>query len=532
MVFIKLYNVKKMGKVTQAFGLQYQRIGAGLIPTEHTIACTIIRDSIPISPGDIVASFAEITSIVPDNNPGSFDLVNFYRSKGIFMQCFMKDSVLRIAKNPTWRCKVESFRQQLCGIFDQQLKPREAGLAKALLLGYASDVDSSSKAAFSATGAIHVLAVSGMHVALFAQILIVIFGLFHRFIQKRHVQILCLIVLWYYALLTGLSPSVIRSVIMFSLLQFAQILGKESNHNHSLIICAFIMLVFDPNCLLDIGFQLSFFAVIGIFNFQKPLEQLVKTKHTILRFLWSNTCVALAAQALTLPLTLYYFHTFPNYFLIANIGVAVISVAAMYCGFFYLFVCSIPHLGSIAAIPFQFSLKSLHYFLKLVASIPGAIAEGYVISSIICFFLLLAIALLFCSKIPTLLRMVPLTILVIFITVSRNRRQLESHLYLLEGKTPYVVFKNGAYSTVFVPKGGNNNRLKKLCDNYRKIYPTCRMDTVILAEKDSLVLPFFTLQHRKTSLILTIKYRGSEVVDSLHWAKPLPPRRPRKILLD
>ena len=527
--YFQLSNVKHTSNVVQAYGQEFRRENQRLIPTNSKVSCTILRPTHHFKSGDVIATYAEIKPVIGDDNPGSFDIVTYYRSKGISYQCFLTDRIHYIGHHPTWKDKIERFRGRLCKIFDQQLSKREAGIAKALLLGESSDVDPSSKAAFSATGAIHVLAVSGMHIAMFSQLLLTFFGLFHRFFRKQPIQLLCILVVWCYAILTGLSPSVVRSVIMFSLLQIGQILGKESPKNHSLLLCAFIMVAFDPDCLFDIGFQLSFLAVFGIFNFQQPLEKIFKPQHKILRFIWTNTCIALAAQALTLPLTLYYFHTFPNYFLLANIGVALLSVAAMYTGFLYLFVCSIPYLGEICSLPFQWSLKALHIFLEKVAYLPGAIAEGYLISFPLCCFFLLAIIWLFNQRIPLLLRVLPASFFVIFITLRRYQRQKEHHLYILQGKTPVLVLKKGMSASVFIPNEAINNRWEMLLHNYRKIFPFNELDTNYLQENDSIVLPEFTLTHLHKSMVLSHK---NGLVDTLHWSTKRNRWKPKKIRIN
>jgi competence protein ComEC len=506
--YFQLSKIQQYENHFQAYGKQYIRKKNRLIPTDQQVVCTIRKALIPfktLQPGDLIAAHGEMNRILSDNNPGSFDVETYYRSKGILYRCFIQDTVKLLGKYPNWQDCVEIYRQQLASIFDRDLSTVESGLAKALLLGDGSSVDSSSKAAFSATGAIHVLAVSGMHVSLFAQILLMFMGIFHRIFQKRVIQVICILVLWNYALLTGLSPSVVRSVTMFTMLQMAQFVGKDSPHNHSVLLCAFVMVVFDPLCILDIGFQLSFLAVLGIFNFQKRIEHWITPQNKIIRFLWSNTCVALAAQSLTLPLTLYYFHTFPNYFLLANIGVAVISVASMYLGFLYLFLCTVPYLGAICAVPFEFSLKALNHFLNTIAHIPGAIAEGYMISIPVCILLLLAIAGLFYSKIHFFFRCIPITLLVIFITVQRYQRQRENHLYLFSGKNPMLVVKNGTSATVLVAKKHMNNTANLICTNYRRIYGLNRLDTVYLQERDSLTLPYLTVLKQQQGLTLTFK---------------------------
>ena len=529
--YYRLSAVKERETTVQAFGKVYERKGSILVATPQTVLCTFRKNKTNLRSGDVLLAASEINPIVPDLNPGSFDPVNYYRSKGIANSSFIKDTFLRVGHVNHWREEITRFRCTLGSIFDRQLAPEEAGLAKALLLGDASEVQSSNKQTFSATGAIHVLAVSGMHVSLFAQMLLIVLSLFHRFLSKTTAQLVCIVVLGNYALLTGLSPSVLRSVIMFTFLQMAQIFGRESNSNHLLLMCAFVMVLLDPPCMYDIGFQLSFLAVLGIFNFQKPIASWLKPTHKVIKFFWETTAVSLAAQSLTLPLTLYYFHTFPNYFLLANLGVAVLSVAAMYLGFFYLIVCAIPILSEMAAFPFQWSLKALIRFLETIANIPGAVAEGYLVAPSMMVLMLLSIALLFYTKIPRIVRVIPLSLIVISVTLSRYQRQSENHLYVLKANTPLFVYKKGSYANVVVPGKTVTDNVRMLCNNYQKIYPLTKIDTTFLLPGDSIAISSISLVHRNDSLYLYQKTLSSISAEKhpLSWKYNQSPKLPVKI---
>lgn len=515
-MYLKIYCIKKKGKVIQFYAHQFNRIRDGLIPSDEKVVCTAFNLTKRLRTGDMIVGYGRVTPIVSDENPGAFNAVNYYRAKGIHQQCLLTDHLLILGNYPTWRNKVEHFREKLSAIFDKQLSVRESGLAKALLLGDASAVDATGKATFSATGAIHLLAVSGMHVSLLAQVLVLFFSLFHRIVKRNLSQLLCIGLLGYFAVLTGLSPSVVRSVLMFSLLQMAQLFGEKNNNNHSLLLCAFLMLVFDPPCLFDIGFQLSFLAVFGIYNFQKPLETLIKPNRKIPRFLWSNLCISIAAQALTLPLTLYYFHSFPNYFLLASIGLAFLSSVVMYLGFLYLFVCSIPYLSHMIAVPFQISLKTLCQFLETVASIPGAKAEGYELTPLMSLLLALSIVVLLSSKFFNKMRVVPISLMIVLITVGRYRRQTEHHLHLLSGKTSFAIYKRGSQATIIIPQNSSCKTTRFLCYNYGKVYPFKRLDTLYVNEGDSLIFDQFALQQKNHCLLFSRTVSGKpNTVDTL-----------------
>lgn len=489
--YIRWNKVQQKGKVFKAVGQLYERKGLDLIPTGEELFCTILpKNSIPTE-GAVALVPVQIIPIEHDKNPGAFDKVTYNKSKGITHECFITDSIKVVAQQQALLAPLHLLRGQISEIFRKQLSNEEFGLAKALLLGDASEVDPTSKADFSATGAIHVLAVSGMHVSLFAQMLWLFFGLFHRVFSKITVQIVCIAILWAYAVLTGLSPSVVRSVLMFTVLQLGQMAGKPSEQNHLLFLCAFLMLATDPDCAMDIGFQLSFLAVFGIVNFQKPIEAWIKIKPKWLCFIWKNTSVALAAQALTLPLTFYYFHAFPNYFLLANLGVVVLSGVAMYLGFCYLFLCAIPIVGDFFAFPFQYALKALNGFLHAIANLPGAVEKGFVLSSTTAVGLLCSILFFFWIRWHWSLRVLPLTLILVLITRNRFLHQHENHLFLLKSKTPVFIFKQQRNATLIVPRTKEKLEAKALgllCANYNSIYPYQKLDTVYLEGERELVM--------------------------------------------
>ena len=497
-VYLRWTKVQKRGKVYKSVGQLYARKGLDLIPTGREIYCTILPNNTIPREGTIALVPVQITRIMNDEHPGAFDRVTYHKSKGITHECCITDSIKVVAQQQALLAPLHLLRGQISEIFRKQLSNEEFGLAQALLLGDASEVDPTSKADFSATGAIHVLAVSGMHVSLFAQILWLFFGLFHRVFSKITVQIVCIAILWAYAVLTGLSPSVVRSVLMFTVLQIGQISGKQSEQNHLLFLCAFLMLATDPDCAMDIGFQLSFLAVFGIVNFQKPIEAWIKIKPKWLCFIWKNTSVALAAQALTLPLTFYYFHAFPNYFLLANLGVVVLSGVAMYLGFCYLFLCAIPVLGNLLAYPFQYSLKALNGFLHVIANLPGAVEKGFVLSSITAVGLLCSILFFFWIRWHWSLRVLPLTLILVLITRNRFLHQHENHLFLLKSKIPVFIFKQQHNATLIVPRTKEKLETKTfglLCANYNSIYPYQNLDTVYLEGERELVMGGITFNY-------------------------------------
>ena len=179
----------------------------------------------------------------------------------------------------------------------------------ALVVGDKSELEVELKQGFSIAGAMHVLAVSGLHVGIIYKVLEFLFNLLFRNKKYQRLQaIIILIVLWSYAFITGLSPSVLRAVWMFSFIVIANLKLSHPNVYNTLAASAFFILVMNPNYLFHVGFQLSYIAVLGIVSIYPLLYRLLKSNNRFLNAVWGLTVVSIAAQISTFPIALYYFH--------------------------------------------------------------------------------------------------------------------------------------------------------------------------------------------------------------------------------
>ncbi|MGB1218008.1 MAG: ComEC/Rec2 family competence protein, partial [Saprospiraceae bacterium] len=205
----------------------------------------------------------------------------------------------------------------------------EFAVGSALILGDKKEMTEEVQNAYAETGATHVLAVSGLHVGIVYAIITFIFG----FIKSRKKGfnafrlILSLILIWSFALITGFSPSVIRAATMFSFLTIGDLFTREKNIYNTLAGSAFIILLVNPYLLFSIGFQLSYLAVISIIFFQPLIYKSWYVENKFGKFIWGLISVSLAAQIMTLPISLYYFHQFPTYFILS--GLVVIPAAGI-----------------------------------------------------------------------------------------------------------------------------------------------------------------------------------------------------------
>ncbi|RYY43053.1 MAG: ComEC/Rec2 family competence protein, partial [Chitinophagaceae bacterium] len=210
-------------------------------------------------------------------------------------------------------------------------KSGELGIAEALLIGYKDDLDKDLVQAYTNTGVVHIIAISGLHLGLIYAVLLWIFNRTPGLKKSRHTKAMLLIsCLWIFALLTGGSASVLRSAVMFTVIVTGKYYFKQSSVYNSLSTSAFILLCYNPYLLWDVGFQLSYCAVIGIVAFQQFLFRKWYFKNWLTRQLWSMITVTIAAQLAAFPLCLYYFHQFPNLFLFTNILTVPLSTLLLF----------------------------------------------------------------------------------------------------------------------------------------------------------------------------------------------------------
>lgn len=452
--------------------------------------------------GDLIFTDAPIERIVNSENPGSFDMENYFATKGIHTQCNIGKAFISIGHLTSWEDWMLELREWFNRSFEHHLNGEELGLAKALLLGNTSEVSDETKQSFAATGAIHVLAVSGMHIALFAELILLSFGFLPRVIRKSWAIMFALIILWCYAGLTGFSPSVIRAVTMFTLVNLGKVLQRSGNPNYILLWCGFLIYLFDPACLYDIGFQLSFAAVFGIQTYKDRIASWWTPTSKLLNFVWEHSSVALAAQLFTVPLILFYFHSFPNYFLIANLGIVVLSGLAMYLGFAFLLLGWIPLIGTVLGYIFSLSLRLMNVFIGCIAEIPGAVEGGFSLQlwTLICLFIVLLWML---HGKASLWKKCAIGLIVLAgLSYSRYQYQMESHLMILQAKRPILLYKRKTHVNLFCSPINTSTSRKRILSDYQKIYPFNTLETHILTNNSRIKVKNSEIQVYANHLIV------------------------------
>lgn len=219
------------------------------------------------------------------------------------------------------------------------LTARDQSTLSALTIGDKSSMEQSLQAGYSRAGVSHVLAVSGLHVGILYAILSgIVFGMGYWYRRKTLGNILIIITIWGYAILTGMSPSVCRAALMFTLWQSGEIFGMGRNSLNALGAAATIIVLFDPASLYSLSFQLSFLALVGIIYFYLPIYNSWRVNNLILRTLWSITVVGISAQICVMPLIAYYFGQLPMLGIVINPVVWLTVPVIMLLGLGYIVV--------------------------------------------------------------------------------------------------------------------------------------------------------------------------------------------------
>lgn len=335
--------------------------------------------------GDILFIHAQFKEFDVVKNPYAFDYKKFMNRKGIFYTAYIPfnnwQKINHKITNPIFNLAY-NIQQYFSEIFAKTgLKGAEYSVITAILLGNDETIDPGLKASYSAAGVSHILCVSGMHVG----IIFMIFDFLLRPLDyskpgRIAKTIFMMILIWTYACITGLSPSVRRAASMFTFVTIGNLLRRNTNIFHSLYASLFILLIINPLLVFDVGFQLSYLAVFGIVIFQKPIYELWHVKSKILSYFWNLMSVSIAAQLSTFPISIFYFGQFPNYFLLANLSVISLSFIVVVSGVVLLCTFFIPYVSNAVTWMLTHEIKLMNLIITSIEKIPGAVTENISIS--------------------------------------------------------------------------------------------------------------------------------------------------------
>ena len=417
--------------------------------------------------GDVLLLNANDVRDVPlPKNPYEFDYKRYLAFNHIHHQAYLKQAQLAYTNinqaNLVYKT-VYSIQRYFRNVLHTYIKtPSEIGVAQALLYGFDDEIDEETMSAYANTGTLHVLAVSGMHVGIIFLIISKLLWFMDKskklLFTKRLIIVVCL---WVYSVLCGLSPSILRATVMFTFIITAQILERRSNIYNTLAASCFTLLIVDANMLANVGFQLSYMAVLGIVFIQPMMYKWYVASNWFVDQIWKITTVSVAAQIATSPIGILYFHQFPNCFLFSNLLIIPLTTVVLYCCIILLVVSKITVLATWLGVAIKHSILFTNKLVMLMEDTPYAYINGIQISifqSILLYVLFLCLIFYFMYQYKNLLR-VSLLALLYFVVLFGVDTYTQHHQKKL---VVYSVNQSNAIQLV----NGNTSKLL-LEDNLR-----------------------------------------------------------------
>lgn len=329
------------------------------------------KNEFPFHEGDTIIVPAHWQDIKNSGNPFEFDYAAYCKRNNIYQLQFLSaDSIALYSNGKPQDISIVRQLHKWCMLqLEHCIKnPETLGLMQAMLIGDEANMDSELRQAYSETGIIHVVAISGSHISFFFLLISLLLGWIRN--KKYHwvKYAVALPLVWLYIFMAGAPPSAIRAGIMFSLLAFGLSFEKNTDNTNMLLAAAFVLLCAQPLWLFAVGFQLSFVAVLSLILFYKPVYRLIPVRRKIYRMLWGAIAASISAEILTAPLVIYYFHLFPVTFIIANIAAYLLMGIVMILGMLIIALSSIPAIAAALAFAATFLVSN---FDKLVFFLQG-----------------------------------------------------------------------------------------------------------------------------------------------------------------
>lgn len=438
-----------------------------------------------LSGGDLIFFKPDLQRIEPPAIPHDYDYAQQMALKGFLYRQYLKDTQWKRASYTApltlreYATRVQSHC--LTTLYDCGLSSENTSLLAALIWGARKDISETTRQEFAAAGMSHVLAVSGLHTGIIAFILwLLLYPLRYTRLHKiRH--IITIILLWIYAFISGLSPSVTRACIMATFIGVAHIIDRRNTSLNALCGSATLILLVSPMQLFDIGFQLSYVAVAGIILLSPyfDLSRYTELSNPIFRYASATVAVSVAAQITTTPLAAYYFHYIPTWGLLSNIILVpllpLIVIAALLLQLLH--ACHIPHLWFSNITDAMTDLLTLG--ANSISQLPFAtIKEIWITPDVLIIHFILLTLLWYMLSRKTLRPIIPvLTFLIILqaIAIARNISPSTPHAFIAESRENtslqladsnhncYIITTDTCY---IAPRGGENWRIRENCKTH------------------------------------------------------------------
>ncbi|UMB60368.1 ComEC family competence protein [Lutibacter sp. A80] len=443
--------------------LNTKSIGSILVNIEKdsSVAILNVGDNIVVS-----TSFYEINKPL---NPYVFNYKKYLKNKQIYHQLYVNNTQFLKQTITAFSIKglAAKFRDKvIISLKNNGFKDNELAVVNALLLGQRQTISKDLIESYSDAGAIHILAVSGLHIGIILLILTFLLKPLHYLKYGKLISsIIIVCLLWMYAIIAGLSPSVVRAVTMFTAIAIGMYLNKASNIYNTLVISMFFLLLFNPYYLFDVGFQLSYLAVFAIVWIQPKIVSLWSPKNKFVFKMWQLFAVSLAAQLGVLPLSIFYFHQFPGLFFLSNLVIIPFLGFILITGIVVILLSVFELLPQVLADIFIHIIRLMNAFVKWIASQDFFIIKDIALSMVLMCALYVVVFLtfkwiekkMFSRLILVLLAFISVQIVLIF---EKNKLQTTNE---------FIVF-NENRTTVLASRFGTDLNIYSSTDSIENLY--------------------------------------------------------------
>lgn len=428
--------------------------------------------------GDMIAFRADLSAIKNNGNPYEFDYKRYLKNKGITLQGYACDSnILSLGYHgnlPLKRLATKIQVQIIEKFNDSGFSKDTRALLIALTVGDKSFISKEMESIFANSGAVHVLAVSGLHVGIIYLILSYLLGFMGK---NRNTVILKTVIvvlfIWFYAFITGLSPSVTRAALMFTMINIGTAINRDISFFNILAGAAFVMLLVNPLNLFEVGFQLSFLAVGGIVFFQPKFYSWFSFNNPILDNLYKLITVSVAAQLTTTPLTIYYFNQFPVYFWLTNILIIPLVFCLVFLSVLYLSISWMPIIAAKVTWVLNKIAVVTNWWVELVDSLPGSVINNISVStlSLVVLYILLSIITIWLLKRGVNYLKVALLLLILLVSgsvYSFSRRAVNEQLvvYNVSGQSAIGLYNNAGNYLLVKQQGELKDKIYYAAKNH------------------------------------------------------------------
>lgn len=425
-----------------------------------------------LSIGSRLYVYGTISEPKKPSNPNQFDYRKYLASKSIYGQLYVHASEIKIStrtEKSLWYYASEFRNTIINNLKLSGFKNEELNVVIALILGQQQDISPELLKDYQFAGAVHILSVSGLHVGCIMVFIGFLLGRLPKSKSGNFIKIVILLsFLWAFAVIAGFSPSVTRSVVMFSFVAIGKYAYRKTNIFHTLIVSMVIILLFEPSFIFDIGFQLSYCALFFIVWLQPLLTSVWQPKLWIAKYFWDILTVSFAAQIGTFPLSIYYFHQFPGLFFITNLLVLPLLGFILALGVFVLLWASFDVVPKFIAKSLEWSISILNKIINWVASFESFIFQDISFSwqmLLTCYLLIIAFVLWFKKPNFQRLSFALTSIILLQLAYFGNRyfNQKQEELIVFNAKRNTIIAeRDGENITVFT----NNDSLSEANLNF------------------------------------------------------------------